>query len=267
MAATSVAAAIPDVRTAGYGLVHGSSELVTGGSTPKTIPAALRLVEEITRPPTAIEAVALGVHAFGTPNDAETEEDDTAAGRQHEVMRAQNSVGDLTDGHLGSMDIDQLRSMHDKTVEALRARGEHSAGDIKSVEDTIGGMKDLRRFDKAMEEMEKHDKTTAQITKSAKGEGTHDGEPVMSSRAPGVPSCVSEPLAQKDAEDIATQARQQHEKIKQYPAAQASTPPLVTLRSKTRAPTPTARDTIMQLAEEVDKHKLNLYHVNELNAK
>lgn len=207
-------------------------------------------VEDITRPLTVAEALAPGVHAFGTPKTEKEAE---------EV--AQNSLGDLTDGHLGSMDIDQLRFTHDKIYAALRARGGHSAGGITSIEDTMGGKED-------------HDKNAAQNTRRAKGEGAHDGLPVMTPQSPGGTPCVSEPLAQEETEDTAKRALQQHERIKQHPAAQASTslppltpPPLVTLRSKARAKTPTSRDSMTQLAEEVDKHKLNLYHVNELSAK
>ena len=126
------AAVIPSVQSAhtaaGYGLAHGSAELVHGGSTTKTIPAALRLVEEMTMPLTATEAVAPGAHALGFP---ETHKPETSGG-----ANVANSEGELNGAELGKVDTEELRSMQDTIFAALRAREEHSAGDARAVEHT-----------------------------------------------------------------------------------------------------------------------------------
>ena len=99
MAASSVAVtAIVNAQStsaaAGYILLHGSSERFDGLSTPKSILAALRLVEEITRPPTIADALTPGVRAFGSPAGAQLEANIEAE------EETQNSAGDLN-GALG----------------------------------------------------------------------------------------------------------------------------------------------------------------------
>ena len=53
------------IHAAGYSLVHGSAERSGEESTPSRLPAALRLVEAITRPMTVAEALSSPAIAHG----------------------------------------------------------------------------------------------------------------------------------------------------------------------------------------------------------
>ena len=144
MAATAISAATaPDAQrlisaaVPGYNILHGSAEQVQR-SAATTLPASLRIVEEITRPLTVVEAVmGSPAMAYGMAADKASE----AFGDEEEehIEETQNSAGDLTDGHLGSMDVAELKSMQAKISAALRARGELSAGGTGTLEAAMGG--------------------------------------------------------------------------------------------------------------------------------
>ena len=178
-----------------------------------------------------------------------------------------NSVGNLSGVELGKMDTEGLRSMQDKCCAALRARGEHSAGDAKRIEQTLGGKDDIRRFDETIKEMAEDDKSAAQ-TNSAKCEDACKGYLVVSLQTSGGPLHKSDLGARKGAENTLRGALQNYDSIRKHPTAQSSTPPpsTITARHKTRPTTPnspktmpaTAQETIAHLMPEVDKHKLNL---------
>ena len=95
-----------------YDLLNGRSERI-GESMP--ILAALRVVEALTRPISAAEALNSPAVARGLA--AEQLEDE-----EHEEQ-AQNSAGNLRTVDIGGMDAEHPKSMHSKIIETLAARG------------------------------------------------------------------------------------------------------------------------------------------------
>lgn len=216
---------------------------------------------------TVAEALTAGVHVFGFPEVRKPEVDDN-------VEKMKGSVGDLNGVEFGNIDTKGLRSMQDTNFAAFRARGELGAGDTKTLEEAAGGKEDLKGFHEAMKDMadKKRKAVVDAATQGAEGEGESATVPTVGV-VPRVGSVAPEtdPEAQKRRLDESTtrHAMQQHDNIKPNPTAQPSTPPLqlLALRIKTRCATPNTKETITQLAREVDKHKLNLYQVNKINTK
>ena len=92
----------------GYKIQHSSLERVQGDSTPKSLPAALKLIEQITRPMTAVEAV------MGSPAMAYGVAAETAEEAFTEDADKSNSEGGSNTINLGDMDFQQLRAMHNQ---------------------------------------------------------------------------------------------------------------------------------------------------------
>ena len=237
-----------------YNLFHGSVERPGGTSTPTRLPAALRIVEAITQPQTIEDALTPGVHAFGSPATGKVAED-----KDHNEA-APDTAGDLTGAHLGSMNTDELKSMQSQISAALRARGEPSAGGTGELEPTMGGKDDARKFDKEYQEMVKQQ---AQVAEGVE-RGGMAGYPSQAHLPDG-----GGPALCPATQQLKQQALQQHDNVRANPTAQQSTSPpsIVTLRRKTRFTSPNTKGAISNLAQEVDKHKLNSYQVNGINAK
>ena len=276
-----------------YDLLHGRSERGGDGST--ALPAALRMVEALTRPITAAEALNSPAVAHGLA--AEQFEDEEDEQTHDEVKR--NSGGNLRAVDIGGMDSEYLKSMHSKIVDTLVARGEASVmwmmgilNQTAELENTVGN--------KAMKRDANTERTADMTSFPTQGHLPGDGRLVGQQTAQvycteTITPVAATPDMRKNTEGMSKDALEQHQNIGRNPNALPSTPvqhtskataekansevDLTTLPARGWDPragwvasqhaeqtigkgadrqlttSPTTKETITQLTEEGSKHK------------